>query len=72
MNSIGELVNRQIRSLAWTVYGKKAQADRSDLIEVRVVRAKMLTSELRARVWAQGLSQDLVFPEANAARRSVN
>ena len=43
MNQISELVNCQIRSLARPVDGKKAQADRTDLIEVRIVRAQVLT-----------------------------
>src|ERR1043165_3356545 len=58
-----EFVNREVRTLSWSIDGEKAQADTAQPVEMRVSVTQQFAGAFRRCVWRDGLANRIVFAE---------
>src|SRR5206468_9722771 len=72
VNTPGELMNGQIRALARTVHGEIPKRDYTQVVEMRVGRAKKFACDLCGSIRAQCLGKMYILRKWDRLRRSVN
>src|SRR5262249_46924622 len=72
LDGVGELMDRQVRTLARAIHSEEPQADDRNIVEMRVREAHLFRGQLADSVWRDRAIRFIAFSERDPLGQSIN